>query len=114
MAPPAAIKNRPIADPPRRTGRVPKPTRAILGMEMFHREEEQVFLAGEDWAHDDPHPTANAVDVDWSDFDDALLCSPWAFASAVKGMIPCSYRKVMRNADKWGPAMQTEFDQLEA
>ncbi|KAJ7081537.1 hypothetical protein C8R43DRAFT_1142938 [Mycena crocata] len=103
-----------IPDPLCRTGRVLKPTHAILEMEMFHREEEQAKLAGEDWAHDDLWPTANAVDIDWSGFDDALLSSPWAFASSVKGMIPRSYREVMRDAEKWGPAMQAEFDQLEA
>jgi hypothetical protein len=45
-----------IPDPPRRSNRVPKPTRAILEMELFHRGEEQARLAGEDWAHDDRRP----------------------------------------------------------
>jgi hypothetical protein len=101
-----------IPDPPRRSNRVPKPTRAILEMEMFHRSEEQARLAGEDWAHDRARLTANAVDVDWLSFDDTLLVSPWAFASTVKGMVPRSYREAMREPEKWGPAMQAEFDQL--
>jgi hypothetical protein len=101
-----------IPDPPRRSNRVLKPTRAILEMELFHRAEEQARLAGEEWAHDCARPMANTVDVDWLSFDDTLLVSPWAFTSAVKGMVPRSYREVMREPEKWGPAMQAEFDQL--
>ncbi|KAJ6483687.1 hypothetical protein DFH09DRAFT_1211916, partial [Mycena vulgaris] len=77
--------------PPRRTGRVPKPSEAALRMMVSDQIEEQALISGEDWAHDRPHPTANAVDVDWADFDAELLTSPWAFASAIKGR--CVSRK---------------------
>jgi hypothetical protein len=82
-------------------------------MEMFHRDEEQAKIAGEEWAMDTVQPTANAVDVDWAGFDDQWLSSPWAFASAVKGRVPRSYKEAMREPEKWEPAMRAEFDQLE-
>jgi hypothetical protein len=66
---------------------------AILEMEMFPREEEQAALAGRDWATDSKRPMAISalLDVDWMGFDNALLSSPWAFASSVKGAIPLLY-----------------------
>jgi hypothetical protein len=81
-------------------------------MEMSNQMEEQARLAGKE-ASDDPHPTASAVDIDWASFDTELLQSPWAFASAIKGSIPCSYCEAMREPEKWWPAMKSEFDQLE-
>jgi hypothetical protein len=103
-----------VGDPPRRTGRIPKPTRAVIEMEMFYREEEQAKIAGEEWAMDTAWPTVNAVDIDWADFDDKWLLSLWVFASAVKGRVPHSYKEAMREPEKWEPAMRAEFNQLEA
>jgi hypothetical protein len=62
--------------------------------------------ANQDWARDNPRPTANAVDVGWEAFDDALLRNPWAFASSIKGAIPRSYREAIREPEKWLPPMQ--------
>jgi hypothetical protein len=46
-------------------------------------------------------------------FNAALLRSPWAFASSIKGTIPRSYRNAMREPEKWLPPMQAEFNHLE-
>jgi hypothetical protein len=97
---PSIVQPTVVPEPLRRSHRVPKPTRAMLESEMYEREVKQARLAGKDWVHDRKCPTANAVDVDWDDFDDTLLRSPWVFASTVKGMILCSYREAMREADK--------------
>jgi hypothetical protein len=115
---PAAVNPPALEVPPlpRRSHRVPKPTRAILEMEMSDRREEQARVAGEEWAQDE-RPAVNAVDIDWNGFDGHLLDSPWAFASVVKGgvlhPVPRSYREAMREPDKWLPAMQAEVDQLQ-
>jgi hypothetical protein len=84
-------------------------------MEMFHCEEEQAALAGKDWTTNSERPMANSalLDADWAGFDDALLASPWVFASAVKGVIPRSYCEAMRDPEVWIPAMRAEYDQLE-
>jgi hypothetical protein len=99
---------------PRRSECAPKPTRALLDMHASSEMEAIARTAKEDWARDNTQPTANAVDVDWETFDDALLRNPWAFASSIKGSIPRSYRDAMREPEKWMPPMQAEFDQLEA
>ncbi|KAF7333549.1 Retrotransposon Ty1-copia subclass [Mycena sanguinolenta] len=98
---------------PRRTERIPKPTRAILEAKATEDMIAEARRAKEDWARDNEHPTANAVDVPWDGFDKQLLDSPWAFASAVKAKVPRSYREAMREPEKWLPAMQAEFNQLE-
>jgi hypothetical protein len=97
---------------PRRSARAPKPTRAILEAEQTLLREEEARLARKDWARDNRRPTGNAVDVDWEGFDNNLLQSPWAFASAIKGSIPRNYYEAMREPEKWVPPMQAEFDQL--
>jgi hypothetical protein len=108
----------PPPPPPRRSNRAPKPSEGQLRSMVSNQEEEQARLAGEDWARDSVRPSVNAVDVNWDEFDAALLQNPWAFASAIKGgrdeSIPRSYREAMREPEKWGPAMRKEIDQLEA
>ncbi|KAJ7688984.1 hypothetical protein B0H17DRAFT_1202597 [Mycena rosella] len=103
--------------PPHQSDRVPKPSENLLCSMMSQEEEHQAKVAGKDWAWDNKHPSVNTVDVGWEDFNATLLESPWVFTSIVKGgglhAIPCSYREVMHEPDKWLPAMTAEVDQLE-
>lgn len=86
-APPARNPDPPVPVPPiRRSARVPKPTEAILRMQMSEQAEEQAWVDGEDWANDWDHPTANYIDLSTheppldDDFDTAH-----ALASILKG-----------------------------
>ncbi|CAK5276897.1 unnamed protein product [Mycena citricolor] len=102
---------RPVPPLPRRTSRIPKPSRKMLESKISDHMEEEARNAREDWARDNQRPSVNFVDLNADFFEQETLTNPLALASATKGNLPKNGAEAM-NDPKWLTPMCTEMKQF--
>ncbi|CAK5280773.1 unnamed protein product [Mycena citricolor] len=97
-----------VPELPRRSGRIPKPSRAVLESQMSGRIKEEARIAGEDWARDAVRPSANWVNIgDVYEEEDV-----YALAGVTKGTLPRSGNEAMKDP-LWREPMAAEMRQMD-
>ncbi|CAK5275203.1 unnamed protein product [Mycena citricolor] len=94
---------------PRKTSRIPKPSRKMLESRIARREEAEARRANEDWARDSIRPSVNFVDLEGDTFDEDSFTTPMALASATRGRLPRSGAEALKEPEIWGEPMKEEI-----
>ena len=101
----------PVLPPPRRSSRIPQPSRALLDYQEFSQREPQAEKDGTPWATDTSF--ADTTPTDPNRTHALIVQSPWAFAAFDSDhWVPRQYSEAMKRPDLWVPPMRTEYDTL--
>ncbi|CAK5275548.1 unnamed protein product [Mycena citricolor] len=101
-----------VPELPRRSGRVPKPSCAVLESQVSNQVKEEARRAGEDWAKDSIRPSVNCVDMQNDSYCGEDMAIPLILAGVTKGELPRSGSEAMDDR-AWREAMRVEMKQME-